>query len=185
MTKHSGSDMQFLIMAGGRGTRFGDPEKCMHNVKGKSILENLIDSLRTLSDFITVSTTLKHHKTIEFCRFKLISAIITEGDDYTDDLWHSIVKINRVPVVVLGSDIYLTDLNQFRTMITSLPDPAAPIVNLLQNSTFSGISVFSRIPDKGETLEYYELNSGKNFSININTEEDLSKVESLLQSEEC
>jgi GTP:adenosylcobinamide-phosphate guanylyltransferase len=163
-------------MAGGKGTRFGDPEKCMHGLKGKSILENLIDSLRTISDFITVSTTLKHQKTIELSRLKHISVIITEGENYTHDLWHSIVKINRVPVVVMGSDIYITDLNQFRTIITSLPDPAAPIIELLENSTFSGISVFSRIPEKEETLEYSELNSGKKFSININTGEDLRKL---------
>jgi len=174
--KYSDRNLQFLIMAGGKGTRFGNAEKCMQDTNGKSILENLIDSLKTLSDFISVSTTLLHRKTLELCRLKDVSVIITDGDNYINDLRSSIVSIGRVPLVVMGSDIYLTDLDQFRYMIKSLPDHAQPIIDLLQNNTFSGISVFSRIPEKDETMEYYEMNSEKNFSMNINTKEELGML---------
>jgi GTP:adenosylcobinamide-phosphate guanylyltransferase len=181
--KYSDSGIQFLIMAGGKGTRFGDQEKCMQKINGKSILENLIDSLMALSHFITVSTTARHTKTIEFCRSRHIPTIITEGKDYTDDLWHSIVRINRIPIIVMGSDTYITDLARFRSVISSPNNPAIPIVDILQNNTFSGISVFNRIPEKGETLEYHELNSEKNFSLNINTQEDLNRLKLILSQE--
>lgn len=171
--KYSGPGIQFLIMAGGKGSRFGDAEKCMHDLNGKSILENLIDSLLTLSDFIAVSTTSSHRKTIELCRLKHIKVVITDGTDYIHDLRKSIVKINRVPVVVMGSDIYFTDLDKFRDLIASLPDSVKPIVDILQDNTFSGISVFCRIPEKEEIMEYCEVNSENIFSLNINTEEEL------------
>lgn len=178
--KYSDSGMHFLIMAGGKGTRFGDPEKCMWKINGKIILEDLIDSLATLSHFITVSTTSNHKKTIEFCRSKHISTIITEGKSYTDDLWNSIAEISRVPITVMGSDTYITDLDHFSSMISSLNKPAMPIVDILQNHIFSGISVFSRIPEKYETLEYCELNSDRSFSLNINTQEDLNRLKQVL-----
>ena len=178
--EYSDSGITFLLMAGGKGTRFGDQEKCMRDIGGNSILGNLIDSLTTLSHFITVSTTLKHGKTIEFCRSRNIPTIITEGNDYTDDLWHSIVKINKVPIIVMGSDTYITDLGHFRSVIASMNNSEIPIVDILQNNIFSGISLFNRIPGKGEILEYHELNSEKNFSLNINTLEDLNRLKLIL-----
>ncbi|WP_393970729.1 NTP transferase domain-containing protein [Oxyplasma meridianum] len=171
--KHFSQEIQFLIMAGGKGTRFGDAEKCMQIINEKSILENLIDSLRTVSDFISVSTTLFHRRTIELCRLKNISVIITDGNDYISDLRKSISMVNRIPTVVMGSDIYFTDLDMFRDLLVSLPEPSKPIIDLLQNNSFSGISVFTRIPERDAIMEYYEMNSEKSFSVNINTEEDL------------
>lgn len=168
--------MHFLIMAGGKGTRFGDAEKCMSTVKGIPVLENLLDQVSKIAKSITVSTTFRHVKTVEFCISRGISLVYTDGNDYVSDLRTSLAEIRRVPIVVLGSDSFFTDLSYFKRLISSSLKENKEIIEFLQDKNMTGISIFNRIPENESIMNYEEVNSERDFMININTKDDLDTV---------
>ncbi|MHB1471935.1 MAG: NTP transferase domain-containing protein [Thermoplasmataceae archaeon] len=171
-------NVHFLIMAGGKGTRFGDAEKCMSTVNGTTILGHLLNQISAISQTLTVSTTVRHLKTSEFCISRRIPVIYTAGDDYVEDLIKSLIEINRVPTVVLGSDTYFTDLPYFIKMIESSLKKEKMIIEFLQHKTMTGISLFNKIPENGNVMDYEEINSEWDFVININTKDDLKTATS-------
>ena len=110
-----------------------------------------------------------------------IPVIYTAGDDYVEDLIKSLIEINRVPTVVLGSDTYFTDLPYFIKMIDSSLKKEKMIIEFLQHKTMTGISLFNKIPENGNLMDYEEINSEWDFVININTKDDLKTVNSGLE----
>jgi len=168
--------IHFLIMAGGKGTRFGDAEKCMSAVNGIPVLENLLNQVSKIAKSITVSTTIRHVKTVELCISRGIQVVYTDGNDYVRDLRRSLAEIRRVPVLVLGSDTFFTDMPYFRSLISSSLKENKEIIEFLQHKNMTGISIFNRIPENESSMNYEEVNSERDYVININTKDDLDTV---------
>jgi adenosylcobinamide-phosphate guanylyltransferase len=100
-----------LIMAGGRGTRFGkDTEKPIIKLMGKSLIRRVIEatkaSKRISETYATV--TSYNSRTAEEAAKASAKVIETDGQGYHADLRQAILKLNlKCTVLTISSDLPL------------------------------------------------------------------------------
>jgi len=100
-----------LIMAGGKGTRFGgDTEKPMAQFMGKPLIRRVIEATKE-SERITetyVAVTAYSPKTAQEAKKAFVKVIETEGKGYHDDLQQAIKDANlSCPVLLISADLPL------------------------------------------------------------------------------
>ncbi|MCE4607708.1 MAG: NTP transferase domain-containing protein [Caldisphaeraceae archaeon] len=170
-----------LIMAGGKGSRFGSSVKPFLRVCEKSPILNVIEEALKLSNiaFIAVSdyTTSYAKEAIDKSKYSgHILMIYTPGKGYAIDISLALGVIRERPLLVLPADYpFLTEKTIEKFLRLSLAYDE-PVISLAQNGNFTGISLF-----KGHSYERWKsinIDGGKEF-LNINTPEDLSKARSM------
>ena len=97
-----------LIMAGGKGSRFGvGVEKPMIELMGKTLLRRVIEATKdawNISD-IYVAVTERTPRTLEEATKAHVKTVKTDGVSYHADLQQAILKANlKCPVLVLSAD---------------------------------------------------------------------------------
>lgn len=102
-----------LIMAGGKGSRFGvDVEKPMVELMGKTLLKRVIEAAKDAWSIssIYVAVTARTPKTLEEAAKAHVKTVKTKGVGYHADLQEAILGANlRCPVLSLSSDlVFLT-----------------------------------------------------------------------------
>jgi len=91
-----------VIMAGGRGERFGDPEKCLAPVCGIPLLFRVAGALAQVVDKLYVATTPRHRGVAAAAAKWGIDVIYTPGLGYE----HDFVQLAAyAPAVVAACDI--------------------------------------------------------------------------------
>ena len=104
-------DIVALIMAGGKGTRFGgDTEKPMAILNGKPLIRRVIEAVKE-SERITeiyVAVTSYSPKTAQEATKAAVKVIETEGKGYHADVQQAVkdAKINS-PVLIVSADLPL------------------------------------------------------------------------------
>jgi uncharacterized protein (TIGR00454 family) len=100
-----------LIMAGGRGTRFGKGiEKPMVKLLGKTLIRRVIEATKACKRISEtyVAVTSYNFQTAEEAAKASAKVIKTEGQGYHADLREAILKLNLTcPVLIVSSDVPL------------------------------------------------------------------------------
>jgi len=104
-------DIVALIMAGGKGTRFGrDTEKPMALFNGKPLIRRVIDAAKE-SERITeiyVAVTSYSPKTAQEAKKASVKVIKTEGKGYHADVQQAVQHANiNCPVLIVSADLPL------------------------------------------------------------------------------
>jgi adenosylcobinamide-phosphate guanylyltransferase len=104
-------DVVALIMAGGKGTRFGgDTEKPMAIFNGKPLIRRVIDAAKESKRIteIYVAVTSYSPKTAQEATKAAVKVIETEGKGYHSDVQQAVqdAKIN-CPVLIVSADLPL------------------------------------------------------------------------------
>jgi adenosylcobinamide-phosphate guanylyltransferase len=102
-------DMVALIMAGGKGTRFGgDTEKPMAMFNGKPLIRRVIEAAKE-SERITeiyVTVTSYSPKTAQEAKKASVKVIETEGKGYHADVQQAVQDANiNCPVLIVSADL--------------------------------------------------------------------------------
>ncbi len=98
-----------LVMAGGRGSRYGSPEKIVLNVCGKKLIGYVIDVIRPLCRDIVLAISRNTYKIPEvrnLCIEGDIDCVETSGMGYVEDLSLLLCSI-RKPILVMPADIII------------------------------------------------------------------------------
>ncbi len=98
--------VQCIVMAGGRGTRFGSPTKFLRKVCGESIIERLLKQLESVCSHILVTLskyTIAESKSL--CNSYEVDCVELSGGGYVEDLTTSLSMCIKPPVLVLAADI--------------------------------------------------------------------------------
>jgi len=104
-------DIVALIMAGGKGTRFGgDTEKPMALFNGKPLIRRVIEAVKE-SERITdiyVAVTSYSPKTAQEAKKASVKVIETEGKGYHADVQQAVQDANiKCPVLIVSADLPL------------------------------------------------------------------------------
>ena len=171
-----------LIMAGGKGKRFGDPFKFLRSVEGISIIDRLIAFIRALTDQIYICTGKDEFGQIsEICRRHRLRAILTDGSGYAPDLMYSLSSIDSFPVLVSGADVCIIDPQKVRIGITEALRWGHESVSIFCGNEATGISVILRKPRHHDPLSYVNMEIDDGSVVNVNRIEDLERAEHLIR----
>lgn len=124
-----------LIMAGGKGTRFGgDAEKPMAQFKGKPLIRWAIEAVKE-SERISetyVAVTAYSPKTAQEARKASVRVIETDGRGYHADVQQAVqdAKI-RCPVLIVSADLPLLDGEFLDKVIEEYEESGKPALTVL------------------------------------------------------
>jgi GTP:adenosylcobinamide-phosphate guanylyltransferase len=107
-----------IVMAGGKGSRFGSPAKFLSEVCGESVLLRLLKQLRETCTHILIAAS--HHSIAylkNVCRDSHIDCIELTGRDYVQDLSLALDIYRRFPVLVVTADLVVRGVDVIRNFI--------------------------------------------------------------------
>ncbi|WP_069808262.1 NTP transferase domain-containing protein [Vulcanisaeta thermophila] len=174
--------MNVLIMAGGRGTRLGNPNKPLINVCGRPMIEAVVDSVRGLGR-VYVVTTKSHTEIINWALGNGVDYVITRGLGYAEDLLEAL-GILGAPSLVLPGDMPLITREfviKFLRACAYLRMPMVTLMNVRNGvSEYTGISYVRSVEFIDGLIPWVTLvTSEPTRLINVNTREDLEIVRGL------
>ncbi len=95
-----------LIMAGGKGSRYGSPSKIVTNVCGKPLIEHVIGNIKPFCKDIIMAIS-KHTSSfsviIKLCKEE-VECIETTGEGYIEDLLFLACSLPK-PILIVAGDI--------------------------------------------------------------------------------
>ncbi len=160
-------------MAGGKGTRIGNPEKCLIVINKRAILDNLVSILRKYVSEIYISVSKGMAATEKEAENLNLSIIRTEGRGYINDMNACFQVINDFPLFVVPGDIYVKDEKIFEMFIEMAKKSQKDIINLKSEGDFTGVSLFKKSSGSYEDVCF------KSCIINVNTMEDARRAENM------
>ncbi len=161
-------------MAGGKGTRIGNPEKCLIVINKRTILDNLVSLLRKYVSGIYISVSKGMAATEKEAESYNLSIIRTEGRGYITDMNACFQVINDFPLFVVPGDIYVKDGKIFDMFIDMAKKSQKDIINLKSDGDFTGVSLFKKSSGSYEDIYF------KSCIINVNTMEDARRAENMI-----
>ena len=124
-----------LIMAGGKGTRFGvDTEKPMAQFMGKSLIRRVIEATKEskrIAETI-VAVTGYSPKTAQEAAEASVKVIETDGKGYHADLQQAIQDANlKCPVLIVSADLPLLNGEFLDQIISRYEESGKPALTVL------------------------------------------------------
>ncbi|PYB67622.1 hypothetical protein DMB44_08255 [Thermoplasma sp. Kam2015] len=162
--------MNCLIIAGGMGTRIGDPEKAIIEIGGETILERSVRCLRCICDAWHAMIDPSMQRTKRMLRSLGISVMEKERGGYIEDLNYALGIIGKFPILVAPGDLYIIRcrdiLERIRYSITLDED----VISFTDDGKFTGLSLFN---DFGGSYINVDISG---YAMNVNTPDDLEKI---------
>ncbi|WP_148682264.1 NTP transferase domain-containing protein [Pyrobaculum neutrophilum] len=155
--------MRAVLMAGGRGTRMGDPQKCLRPVCGIPLLFRVAGVLHQLADEIYVVTTPGHVELAQAAERWGLKVIYGSGLGYPQDFP---TAARLAPAVVAACDI--ADLEPRHIQLLATQDVFATAV------TPRGYVGLSYLPS-ADMDRWVEVDVGS--LLDVDTPEDLEEAE--------
>lgn len=199
------------MMCGGKGSRmenFIDIEKPLLEVKGKTMVERVLDALVQSRDFDKIFGVISSNtpKTNVFVSYYLswstVDIIKTEGKSYSTDLSIVLNKLKPSTIFVIPADLPLLNPKIIHKIISTYI-PGLPCVSIISDKQFvvnmgikpslilninskeychTGITIVDSSKVEGFTTvkEYYVIMNEKEIVVNVNTRGELEIAERLL-----
>jgi len=154
-----------LIMAGGKGTRFGgDTEKPMALFIGKPLIRRVIEatkeSERIAETYVTV--TSYSPKTAQEAAEASVKVVETDGQGYHADLQQAVQDANlKCPVLIISADLPLLNGEFLDEIISKYEESGKPALTvLIPEEAFReyGVSAVSPYEYKGKTYAVSGIN---------------------------
>lgn len=168
--------MLALVMAGGKGSRMGYVEKPMIKVKGKRLIDFVVNELEN-AGIDAIYVTSPHTPTTERYLHEMGMVVFRgEGRGYISDLFLAIRENEiTVPVMNINSDLYIVRTGIILDFLGAYMRSALPSMSCVYRSgRYAGINAFD--PLLGEQAEEKFIIDERDI-INIDTPEDLRRVE--------
>ena len=124
-----------LIMAGGKGTRFGgDTEKPMAQFMGKTLIRRVIEATKEskrIADTI-VAVTAYSPKTAQEAAEASVKVVETDGQGYHADLQQAVQDANlKCPVLIISADLPLLSGEFLDEIIGEYEESGKPALTVL------------------------------------------------------
>ena len=124
-----------LIMAGGKGTRFGgDTEKPMAMFNGKPLIRHVIEATKESTRIIEtyVAVTAISPKTAQDATKSFVKVIETDGQGYHADVQQAVKDANiNGPVLIVSSDLPLLTGKFLDEIINKYEESGKPALTVL------------------------------------------------------
>ncbi|KUO83844.1 MAG: hypothetical protein AT716_03505 [Vulcanisaeta sp. MG_3] len=171
-------------MAGGRGSRIGDPSKPLIKILGKPMIEYVIDAINGLGE-VNIATTKDHERIIQWARSNNYTIVLTSGRDYPNDLIEAL-RLTGTPTLVLPSDMPLLSKEFITKFLRAVAHIRTPMVTLAAvrgcEIEYTGISYIRDLTMSNGVIPWSTLTTAWTMElININTREDLEEATKLIQ----
>jgi adenosylcobinamide-phosphate guanylyltransferase len=199
------------IMCGGKGSRmqnFVNVEKPLLELKGKTMIERVLDALTQSREFhkIIGVTSSKTPRTKAFIgcysSWLTIDVIKTEGKSYSKDLSILLNNLNPATIFVVPADLPLLNPKIIQEIIGRY-SPGLPCVSIVSDKQFvvnmgvkpslvlsinskeychTGITIVDSSKVRGLTTlkEYYIIMNEREIVVNVNTRREFEIAEKLL-----
>ncbi|MCS7099536.1 MAG: NTP transferase domain-containing protein [Sulfolobales archaeon] len=164
-----------LLLAGGAGTRFGDPAKFLRDLCGESIASRLIRQLEELCEYVVIALS---HRTIDraraLCENPRALCVELPGSGYVDDLSLALRSLPK-PVLTVAADVVARDsvIRNFleNALLRSVDVVTAVVEDSPGWQNPVGLALFNREEGSWDTVV---LDAGD--VVDVDTEEDLEKA---------
>ncbi len=154
-----------LIMAGGKGSRFGvNVEKPMVELMGKSLVKRVIEAARDSWSIscIYIAVTDRTPRTLEEASKEHVKTVKTKGVSYHADLQEAILRANlRCPVLTLSADlVFLTGrfLDEVVSNYAKSGKPALVVLSTIEACHNFGVEPASLYEHKGQLFAVSGIN---------------------------
>jgi adenosylcobinamide-phosphate guanylyltransferase len=204
--------MTAAIMCGGKGSRmqgFANTEKPLLKLKGKTMLELVIDTLSQSRNFsrIVAATSSNSPNTKSYLLSNLslkVDILQTEGIGYSNDISTVLNTLRPDTVFVVTSDLPLLTLKDVNRIVLNWErehpctcvmsekrfvsdigiNPSITICIDSRQYCYSGISIIdsSKVCSAATIYEHYLIMNQKGVAVNVNTRSDFEIAEMLMSS---
>ena len=154
-----------LIMAGGKGTRFGgDNEKPMAQFDGKPLIRHVIEAVKESERIseIYVAVTAYSPKTAQEATKASVKVIETDGQGYHADVQQAVKDANlNGPVLIVSSDLPMLNGKFLDEIIKKYADSGKPALTvLIPEDAFTeyGLSAVSHYEHEGKMYAVSGIN---------------------------
>ncbi len=161
-----------VIMAGGLGTRMGNPEKALIRVDEIPMIRRIITFGLSLTADLLVCCSPNTPGTCSYCDLNGIKKYTSSGRGYPQDLVECLGTVKRYPVLVLPADVYIYNMEALTEAIIYTLSMKDEVITVLQLGQYVGISVF-RTPPGNSQESYSSVEVPVEFCVNINEPSDL------------
>ena len=182
--------MKAIIMAGGRGTRMKlTEEKPLIKLQNKELILHALETLKKSSEVESIIAVTSHYtpSTENFLENLKIPYLRAPGRGYVDDLRWAISHLKLdCPVIVCSSDLVFLDssvVDEIIHIYSQINFPALTVCILENcNPVPIGLNIVDgRLMDREQ--EEITVIVENDRLVNVNTVEDLKKVEKLMRNE--
>lgn len=154
-----------LIMAGGKGTRFGgDTEKPMALFNGKPLIRRVIEATKESKKITEIYVAVTSHspKTAQEAKKAYMKVIETEGKGYHADVQQAVKEANiNCPVMVISADLPLLNGPFLDEIIEDYEESGKPALTVMipQEALIEfGLSAVSLYEHKGKRYAVSGIN---------------------------
>jgi len=154
-----------LIMAGGKGTRFGgDTEKPMAKFNGKPLIRRVIEAAKESQKIIEIYVAVTAHspKTEQEVTKASVKVIETDGQGYHADVQQAVKDANITsPVMIISADLPLLNgefLDEIIDTYEELGKPALTVLIPEEALIKHGMSAVSHYEHEGKTYAVSGIN---------------------------
>jgi len=165
-----------VVMAGGRGSRMGDPEKVLARVCGVPLLAHVVSALRGAESCsrILVAATPGHGGVVRLAQALGAEVALLPGDSYVEDLRVALRLVGTPALAVSGDIVGLTPGLVDWFVREALARPA-PVVDLETLDGPVGVTLHKDV--EGGPWDTIRLESHAPFD--VDTPEDLARANNL------
>ncbi len=169
-------------MAGGKGTRIGNPLKFLLPISGRPIIDLLYHQISSFSSNVRFCTSPSSSAPLKD-QLRLVSSDIVEtsGNNYVQDLAMALGAIGEPPVLVIPADTVILDVHELQNFVSAHSSDGSGLVELLMGGKHTGISIYHQMPKGMESLPYFEIDSSGEWMVNVNTEADYKRSTLLME----
>ncbi len=156
-----------VIMAGGLGTRMGNPEKALIRVDEVPLIQRIITFGLSMTTDLMVCCSHNTPETCSYCDLNGIKKYTSSGRGYPQDLVECLGTVKRYPVLVLPADLYVHSVEALTEAIIYALSMEDRVTTVLQMGEYVGISLF-RSPPGNCQESYSSIEVPVDFCVNIN-----------------
>ena len=170
-----------LILAGGRGSRFGSPLKFLSNICGKPILERLVEDIDVVCQHILIALSKRTLNASYICRGSLVDCIETPGESFVEDLSLLLDALPK-PILAVAADIYIPYKGILVDFLKSAIESEKDITTLTtidKNGCeeLIGIALFKKASGSWKNVQYPQ-----DSIVDVDEASDLEKARHLCES---
>ncbi|MEM0260767.1 MAG: NTP transferase domain-containing protein [Sulfolobales archaeon] len=108
------------VMAGGVGSRFGDPLKFMREVCGRPVILRLLNQLEILCSHVIILLSERSREALKkTCSEDYVSCIELLGRDYVEDLILALRSLPK-PLLIVSADVVVRSIDVLRRFLDSV-----------------------------------------------------------------
>lgn len=170
-----------IILAGGRGSRFGSPLKFLSSICGKPLLERLVESMEIVCRHILIALSKRTLNASYICRSSIVDCIETSGEGFVEDL-SLLLDIFPKPLLTIAADIYIPHRNILTDFLKNAVESEEDITTLtmIDKSGYEepiGIALFKKARGSWRNVRYPQGSM-----VDVDGVDDLESARRLCQS---